>query len=192
MSAAPTRVPLADARAIAEELAELLRPVCIRVEICGSIRRGMATIGDVDLLCDPKTEALTDLFGQSTGDVIDFLDARCEELLALDELARRLDANGRPSWGTRLKRAIFRGLGVDIRACHDPSTWGAWMVISTGPAAFNKALVTPRSKGGKLAPGLEWKRGFQLWRFGGRVDTPTEGSVFEALGLEYLPPEARR
>lgn len=193
MSATATRIPLAEARAIAEELADLLRPVCLRLEIAGSIRRGLPTIGDIDLLCESKTEAVTDLFEQPTGEVIDFLDARCDELLALDILAQRLNKDGRRAWGPRLKRATFRGLGVDIRSCTDASAWGAWLVIATGPADFNRALVTPRAKGGKLPPGFEWKRdaGFHLYRFGGRVETPTEQSVFAALGLDYLPPEER-
>jgi DNA polymerase/3'-5' exonuclease PolX len=194
VSATTTRVPLAEARAIAEELAELLRPACLRLEIAGSIRRGMATIGDVDLLCEPKTEPILDMFDAPTGEVIDLLDARCEELLALDELAQRLDRNGRRAWGRKLKRAVYRGLGVDIRACTDPAAWGAWLVISTGPADFNKALVTPRAQGGRLPPGFEWKRdaGFHLYRYGGRVETPDEESVFAALGLPFMDPEDRR
>lgn len=80
--------------------------------------------------------------------------------------------------------------------CGDPnpticSTWGAWLLIRTGPAAFNKAIVTPTWQGGLLPSGFEWKDGFKLHRFGGRVDTPTEESVFEALGLEYKAPAVR-
>lgn len=194
MSATTARLPLAEGRLLAEELAKLLRPACVRLEVCGSIRRGTPTVGDVDLLCEPITEPVADMFGTPTGEVVDLLDARCDELWALGELRQRLDRNGRPAWGRKLKRALYRGIAVDIRACYDATTWGAWLVISTGPSEFNKALVTPRAQGGRLPPGFEWKRdaGFQLHRYGGRVETPTEQAVFEALGIPYIAPGDRR
>lgn len=192
MSATTGRLPLVDARAVAAELVGLLADVCERIEIAGSIRRERPDIGDVDLVCIPRIEPVSDLFGEPTGRAIDFLDARCNELLASSSLGQRFDKNGRPSWGARLKRARYRGLNVDLRACPDPGTWGAWLLISTGPAAWNKALVTPRSQGGRLPPGFEWRSGFQLYRFGGRVETPEEADVFEALGMSFVEPRERR
>jgi DNA polymerase (family 10) len=175
---------------IAEDLVDLLRPACLRLEIAGSIRRGRETIGDIDLLA--LVEPGTDLFGEPSPQVPDRLHERCDELLAEGTLKQRLDVNGRPAWGGKLKRATYRGLAVDIRACQDRSTWGAWLVISTGPAEFNKALVTERSQGGRLPPGFVWRGGFQLYRYGGRIETPTEESVLEALGVPFVAPEARR
>lgn len=191
MSTTQTRVSLATATAIAEELVALLSPNCERILIAGSIRRRRPDIGDIDLLAIPRTEPVTNLFGDSTSEVIDFLDARCDELLALGTLEQRLDKHGRTSWGTKLKRARYRGLGVDIRACTDETTWGAWLVIATGPGTFSKWLVSQRANGGALPPGYRFESGFRLNRFGGFVETPTEESVFAALGLEYVAPEDR-
>lgn len=207
MSAATTRIPLREAEAIAADLVALLADCCERIEIAGSIRRKRDTIGDFDLLAIPKTETVTDpMFGESTGQTIDLLDARCDELLAEGVLSQRLNAAGRTSWGTKSKRATFRGLSVDLNAV-EASVWGVWMAIRTGPAILSHRLVTPRSQQirldasysgrrpfGLLPPGFEFPKGsgFALHRYGGRVSTPTEESFFQALGLAWIPPEERR
>lgn len=186
-----TRVPLEIARSIAEELAELLAPACVRIAVAGSIRREKADIGDIDLVCDPVIERIpAGLFGDEFAER-DLLHDLASSMAAQGVLERRYDKNGRPTWGQNLKRATFRGLSVDIQAVTDASTWGAWLLIRTGPAEFNKAIVTPRFQGGLLPSGFEWKNGFQLHRYGGRVNTRTEEDVFEALGLPYLEPHKR-
>lgn len=188
MSGAGTRVPLEDAEYIAGELKAELVDYCSRIVIAGSIRRRSTTCGDIDLVCEPTTEPLLDMFGQEAGESLDHLDEGCTYLLGQGVLSQRLDANGRPSWGTRLKRAIYGGMAVDIQAVHDADTWGAWLLIRTGPAEFNKRLVTPRRQGGWLPAGFQFKDGFQLWAWDERIPTPTERSVFDALGLGYREP----
>lgn len=186
-----TRVPLDVARDIATALTIAIEPYCYRVEICGSIRRQSETVGDIDLLCEPIVKPVLDLFGQPTNETRDLLTGRLDWMVGRGHLEKRLNVKGQPSWGPDLKRAVFCGMKVDIRACRDSDAWGAWMAISTGPALFNKALVTPRSKGGVLAPGLEIKDGFKVYSGGGRIPTPTEWQFFQALGLEHQRPMDR-
>lgn len=186
------RVPLDEAREIAQRLRIELFPTCHRIEIAGSIRRERDDIGDIDLVCEPIMADILDLFEGATGERRDFLHERCNDMLAEGALGQRLDKNGRPTWGHSLKRATFGGLNVDIQAVTDPDSWGAWLLIRTGPADFNKRLVTQRGKGGALPPGFEFRDGFKLYRAGGRVPTPTEEDVFAAMGLPFIAPKDRR
>jgi DNA polymerase/3'-5' exonuclease PolX len=191
MSTTDTRWKLEAATEIAQEVAALLEPMCERIVVAGSIRRRKHEIGDIDLVCEPKIERTpAGLFGDQF-DERDLLHDLCSRLAADGILEKRRDKNGRPAWGPSLKRATFHGLNVDIQAVTDPTTWGAWLLIRTGPADFNKAIVTPRYQGGLLPSGFAWKDGFKLYRYGGRVETPTEESVFEALGLPYASPPNR-
>jgi DNA polymerase/3'-5' exonuclease PolX len=191
MSSNDARLPLAVARSVAIELAGLLAPACVRIRIAGSIRREKADIGDIDLVCEPKIEReAAGLFGDQFIER-DLLHDLCCRLADAGTLERRRDKNGRPTWGPNLKRAVYSGLSVDLQAVTDPTTWGAWYLIRTGPAEFNKAIVTPVWQGGKMPAGFEWHSGFQLHRYGGRVETPTEGDIFEALGYVYQEPSER-
>ena len=187
------RVPLAEARKIALDLVWRIEDVCESVHLAGSIRRQKPDIGDIDLVCEPTILPALDMFGEPIpGQDEDLLTILLDEMVTLGRLDKRLDKNGRASWGPSLKRAVYRGLAVDIQAVTDPSTLGMWMVIRTGPADFNKRLVTPRWQGGLLPPGFEVRGGLRLYSGGGRVPTPTERSVFEALSIPWVAPEARQ
>lgn len=188
---AGTRVPLEEARKVATELVYLLDDYCARIEIAGSIRRQKPDIGDIDLVVEPWVGDVLDMFGQPSGEKANATDERIAQLVSDRKLAKRLDKNGRAAWGPQLKRGIYHGLNVDIQSVLDPTTWGMWMLVRTGPADFNRRIVTPRWQGGLLLAGMEVRDGFQLFRGGGRVETPTELSVFEAYGLDYVEPEAR-
>lgn len=184
------RMPLAEAEALANDLAELLRHGCRRIVIAGSIRRRRAYVGDIDLVCEPAIDITRDLFGDETGK-LDRLDALCNWLESEGVLAKRLDVNGRACWGLGLKRAMFKGVPVDMQAVTDPDVWGSWLLIRTGPAEFNKRLVTQQAQGGLLPNDMRFRDGFRLHGGLRRIPTPTEESVFEALGMTYVRPEER-
>ena len=186
------RIPLDEALRAARALAYLIKDACVRVEIAGSIRRKKPTIGDIDLVVEPFVADVFDMFGEASGETANLTDERLQELVAAGKVGTRLDRNGRPTWGEQLKRATYHGLNVDIQSVLDVDTWGMWMLIRTGPADFNRRMVTPRWQGGLLPPGMEVRDGFQLWRMGARVPTPTEQDVFAAYGLDYVEPEARQ
>src|SRR5262245_1970482 len=48
------RLPLAQAIILAEEVCDVLRPFCTRLEVVGSIRRQRPTIGDIEIVCRPR------------------------------------------------------------------------------------------------------------------------------------------
>lgn len=199
-----TRIPLAEASGLADELLALLAPACERIEIAGSIRRRKPDCGDVELACIPRLAYSDDLFGLRD-DVHPFneLDALCAELREAGVLSERLNRLGRRAWGSAMKWATYKGFALDIFAC-TPEQWGVTFAIRTGGAVFSHALVTPRHQevrdeagrgfGGGLCP--PWLH-FRDWRIK-RVDeagnpfaTPEEEDVFDLLGVEYIAPQER-
>ena len=188
------RVPLASARAEAAEARARLAPACERVEVAGSIRRGRPDVGDVELVAVPRvTPGRPDLFGTPT-EAIDELHALATELLAAGVLAHRPDRNGRPAFGEKLKRVVFRGdageLPLDLFAVTPPAQFGVIFTVRTGPGAFSTRLVTARRYGGGMPEGFRVRDG-ALWDGERPVATPEEADLFAALGLPWLPPERR-
>jgi DNA polymerase/3'-5' exonuclease PolX len=192
-----TRVPLALAVAIAEEVRALLAPACERLEVAGSIRRKRPDVADVELVAVPKTApARLDLFGTAVGER-DLLHERCERLLEAGTLAHRLGGDGKRAFGPRFKRLRYRGLAgalpLDLFSVRAPAQWGAIFAIRTGSAGFTNRLVASRVRfpgWGLLPAGLREREG-ALWAGGSLLETPEEDDFFAALGLEWLPPEQR-
>jgi hypothetical protein len=100
MSTTETRIPLAQARALAEEVAALLATACTELVIAGSIRRQAETIGDLEIVASPLLERET--VASSFWDpalLINRLDDRVDVLLANGVFVKRLDKNGRQAVG---------------------------------------------------------------------------------------------
>ena len=49
------RFPLAQGQAVAEQVVLELSPFCERIQIAGSIRRKCPSVGDIELLIEPRT-----------------------------------------------------------------------------------------------------------------------------------------
>jgi DNA polymerase/3'-5' exonuclease PolX len=196
------RWPLAIASVLADEVAELLAPACERIEIAGSIRRGKTDVGDIEILCVPRRHVVHDLFGEDTGLARNELEELCASLLADERLEYRLKADGtRAGWGARNKFGWFfstsgAAIKLDIFAVHpdDGESWGVASVIRTGPADFNRALITPFEQSGKFLP-AGWRVQVRDWTVrdaGGEiVPTPNEEEFFDVLGLPFISPEER-
>jgi len=196
------RLPLATASGLALEVVKLLRPSCERIEIAGSIRRGKPDVGDIEIVAIPKfeeRERRLDMFTTVT-EAEDWLHLTCFGLRLDGVFSDRLDKNGRPAFGSKFKRLLYRGFPLDLfvttREC-----WGCIYLIRTGPAEFGQQLVLKASQGGWLPRGFFFRDG-RLWKLpppydaslvdlAKRIDTPEEADVFRALGYEFVPPEQR-
>lgn len=194
MSAVAERMPLGEALALAGDAAVLLSAACERIVIAGSIRRRRDTIGDLELVAEPRfATTMGGLFGDIP-ERANLLDARCDELVADGTFGLRLDVNGRPANGSHLKRLTYRGRPLDLFAEDRPERWGVTLLLRTGSGAFNKRLVTQRAEGGWMPSGLRM-RGAAIERIAGDhwepAPTYTEESVFELLGRPYIRPEQR-
>jgi len=160
---------------IAEEIRELLRPACERIEIAGSLRRMKPDVGDIELVCIP-------LAG------VNILGERVNESGPLCDL---INAQGWPvvKKGEKYKRFTVGEIDVDLFIC-DPQTWGVIYTLRTGGAEFSHQLVTPRKFGGLMPSFLNFKDG-RIWHGRQALETPQEKDVFSALSLHYIPPESR-
>lgn len=184
------RMPLLEAGALAASAATMLSPYCERVVVAGSIRRKQADVDDVEIVCVPKVStAPAGLFGDFV-DETNELDVFCREMLVAGVFGHRVDKNGRPAFGTRLKRLTYEGFALDLFSVLAPAQWGVILAIRTGPADFSHRLVTPRSQGGLMPNWLKCRDG-AFWRLDGSIATPEEADVFAVIGLPYVAPEQR-
>ena len=158
------RTLLAGAWSIAEEIAARLRkvPGVEQLELAGSFRRRRETIGDLDVLVVARNpKAVATAFVS---------DRSVAEVLGQGE--------------TKSSVRLASGLQVDLRVVPAES-YGAALLYFTGSKAHNIELRR-----------IAIEKGLTLNEYGLlRGETPvagrTEAEVYQALGLEWIPPELR-
>ncbi len=148
----------------AESLAAALRrvPGVARVEIAGSYRRCRETVGDIDLLVTTPDSA--PVMARFTG---------------YDEVAEVLSQGE-----TRASVVLKCGLQVDLRVVPEAS-YGAALAYFTGSRAHN-IVLRKRAQ----ARGLKLNE-YGVFRGERVIAGDTEESVYNALGLPWIPPELR-
>jgi DNA polymerase/3'-5' exonuclease PolX len=188
-----TRVSLVDARTIAEEIADALRPATHRIAVAGSIRRGLRDIGDIELVAIPRThpEFIRDGFfgGQETE--VDELQEAVDKLIADGVLAPHpTDPKRGPRYSKLLH--VASGLQLDLFTAR-PHTWGLIFLIRTGPASYSQYLVThARRRGFHVAGGELHVGSLGCTAIECRVvPTPEEYDVFKAIGVPGDSPDRR-
>lgn len=178
------RWPLAQAREIADRLAESLRPACLKIEVAGSIRRRKPDVGDIEIVLLPRTEERP-LPGQ--GGLFDAAPRMERVNLAWETLDPLL---GRPMKGGERMRcylATEERPQIDIFSVADPRSWGNILAIRTGPASFSKGLVVSLLKRRwAQANGLVWDAADRV------VPCPEEEDFFRACGRPWVRPEDRK
>ena len=166
-AAAPKRRPLAEAMLAAEALVERVRvvPGVIACEFAGSLRRRAETIGDLDILVAAKLEdtaAIMDAFVNAPEVV---------ELLGKGD--------------TKTSVVLEGGMQADLRVI-EQDAWGAAIQYFTGSKDHNVAMRT-----------LAVKKKLKVSEYGvfdaagKKIAGETEASVYEAIGLRWIPPELR-
>lgn len=178
---AGARLPRAEALALAERAIDLLRPVCQRIEIAGSLRRQKPDVGDIEIVCIPRTIQYQDLFGNllPVESVLDNSD--------IPELIGKVLKNG-----PHFKQIDLGPCNLDLFIT-TREQWGVIFTIRTGSADFSHALVTPRNQGGLLPSYLQVKEGRIIHRSTGKMyDTYEEADVFKVMGLKWIEPEDRQ
>ena len=158
------RFKIALAMQHAQPLVEHLRgtPGVEQVVIAGSYRRMRETVGDIDILIAARDDS-----------------AAVQRFTSYPEAKQVLV--GGPS---RASILLASGIQVDLRVV-PASSLGAALHYFTGSKAHNIAVRRiARLKGLKLNE-------YGVFRGAKQVAGATEQSVFEALGLPYIPPEIR-
>ncbi|MFA0756408.1 MAG: hypothetical protein YPKNTGVA_001929 [Candidatus Fervidibacter sp.] len=160
------RVPLHIALAIAERIVAQLRelPQVEQILPAGSLRRWKETVGDLDILVATRDS-----------------EPVMERFVKLPEVQKVL-AHGT----TKSSVLMADNLQVDLRAV-DPESFGAASQYFTGSKAHNIAL---RNRALKLGLTIN-EYGVFREATGEKVAGETEESVYEAVGLIWIPPELR-
>ena len=185
MSTTADRVPLAQAYGCAERFRHLFdgSPVH-RWEYAGSLRRGEASVGDIEhVICT----------GES---VFHALDAMVAEEGLFDQAGPRAVSKAiywsgghqLHRWGDKYRGVMFEGVRHELFLA-TPLNFGLILAIRTGPAAFSRALVEAMNRGGmyRCEGGL-----VKIRATGTIVPVPTEAEFFGCCGLAWMPPETRR
>jgi DNA polymerase (family 10) len=159
------RIPLGTAWPVAREILDALRTGCSVVQqatAAGSLRRMKATIGDIDLLvASDEPEAVMDCF---------------VNIPLVEEVALR--------GSTKTSVVLHNGLQVDLRVL-EPARYGSLLQYFTGSKDHNVALRE-----------LSLDQGLSLSEYGFKRDgeeilCADEESVYNTLGLPWIPPELR-
>jgi DNA polymerase (family 10) len=142
-----------------------LTPGVSDVTPAGSLRRGKETVGDLDLL----------VTGPGAGTALDRFVAHPRVHEVLGHGANKASA-----------RFGLEGIQVDVRALAEESR-GAAMQYFTGSKEHNVAL---RQRALRLGLTLN-EYGLSRLDTGAVVASRTEREIYEALGLDWIPPELR-
>ena len=184
-----TRYPLLQAHAVAQDLMGLLETSCEHLAIAGSIRRRKPSVGDIELLAIPRVGQAVDLWGKDINPLqgVSLLDHRVAQLIKMGVLDYRLDAKGHRSFGPLNKYLVHVASGIPVDLFSTTTqNFGMALLIRTGPADFNKRIMTRFRELGMLGHA-----------YGGvtvnaaQVDCPNEVDVFNLLGWPFIPPEKR-
>lgn len=175
---------------VALQLVVMLEPVCERLCIAGSLRRGRELVGDVELLYIPRLverSAKVDMFTTETIEY-NLADELLDSLRARGVLLKRLSKTGHPSWGEKNKLAVHAasGIPVDFFATTE-DCWFNYLVCRTGPAKSNMAICNAA-----IAKGWKWTPyGAGFYRIGHVEPMTSERAVFDFVGLPYKEAQER-
>ena len=186
---AKPRFPRDAALVVAGELVHLLGPVCERIAIAGSLRRGKADVGDVEILFIPRIEERpVDMFAMQP---FSLAEEAIQRLLDAGTLTKRPNITGGTTWGDKNKLALHTasGIPVDLFAATEDN-WFNYLVCRTGPAESNQRIAT-------AAHNLGWKwnpygPGFTHTATNEQRACHSEEAVFAFVGLPFHLPENRR
>ncbi len=205
-------ISLEVARLKADALLHHLSPVCERIEVAGSIRRGKTHVGDIELVAVPRmfehVSAQADLFGEAKKeppkDRIDEAIAEANRLESGRPYCTDLDpcraclmdqeCGPRP-WLSKLNnghryiklRDNYLGLQIDLFLVRPPAEWGPIFALRTGPAKFSQRLVT-----GLHVRKLRCRDGRVVDSSGRHMPCPDEQRFFRLCGFRWKEPEERR
>lgn len=181
---------LAHAKNLAERIIETMQPYCQRAAIAGSIRRQKTEVKDIEIVAIPKFGQAKDLFAQELENLLYgwALQIEAENRIhwikpGVAELVR---------WPIKEDGKYWRGLLVKAGIKLDlflttPETWGVTFLIRTGSAEFSQRMVGKEC----WRTGYKFQEGKLFDPNGQFVATPEEQDVFNALGVEWIEPEAR-
>ena len=168
------RCRLNEADDIANELVQSLKnlPGVESIKVAGSLRRSKETIGDIDILIAAEEAHIDQIF-----------DAFTSHECVVEILGR-----GETKSSVRSRE----GRQIDLRIVH-PESFGAALMYFTGSKEHNIAMrFRARERGLALNEYGLFKlnsKGETDWE--AKIQSKKESSIYEDLGLHWIPPELR-
>jgi DNA polymerase/3'-5' exonuclease PolX len=168
--------PSTSARDLAEQVVARLSPLVDRIEIAGSIRRGVTSPKDIEIVAVPS-QVSEDLFGETRYAIQEITDVCWGMGYRVPKAGDRY---------IQVEQVLESPYTLDLFLVHPPAEWGTLFAIRTGPASWSRELVT-RIRG-------------RLWRCqdghvvderGQVVPTPEEADFFRTALTPWVPPEQR-
>lgn len=198
---AKSKIHLKTAFPIANRVMELLSPHCEIIHIAGSIRRLEKLIGDIEIVCMPKTESVSlDLFTTKFQTIKPFDQAI--EMMA--EKINKGNSNGR-----YMQLLLKGGIQLDLFMPR-PYDYYRQLAIRTGNSFYVQQVIASgwRKKGWVGVDGVGLRRecdctkrrgfGKDIWEINrdvAFVEQPpvwaSEEDFFNWLGVEWIPPRLR-
>ncbi len=166
------KYPYSEARAMALDILEQLRPHCIRAEIAGSIRRKRPLVGDIEIVAIPKP--------YSTGGL--FSDYGIATVVNQWEKVKGDMVYGKTKYTQRI---LPNGIALDLFLTTEEN-WGMTFALRTGSADYSYKVLASSW----VSLGYKSEDGY-LCKDGKRYPMKEERDLFELLGLRYVEPEKR-
>lgn len=166
------------AKRIADQIVDLLRPHCERIEIAGSIRRESEVIGDIEICCIPKPYE-TGLFTSGLAEVVNQWEKVKGEL-----------EYGKTKYTQRILPASIVGVegkrvALDLFIA-DVTNWGMILAIRTGSEKYSHEILAK----GWVSRGYKGEEGHLIYK--GKVyDVLEEEDLFKRIGIPYCEPKNR-
>jgi len=162
----------AEVEPLAFKIVSTIDPFCIRAEVAGSIRRRKPTVNDIDVVVQPKPQSWIQVIKEIRREFGAITEKQGEKLATLYVPFESKQGKGY--------------VEVDLYRASE-GTWGILLLIRTGSAEHNIYLCNLAiRKGYRLA----YSHGL-LNEKGEVIASKTEQDVFQALGLDFIPPEDR-
>jgi len=156
------------AKSLADELIDVLKPYCVKIEIAGSLRRKKEQVKDIEICIVPENPNK-----------------------AFNELGKFLlnhDKNFKYSKnGSRYKQFRYKGCQIDLFIAK-PDNWGLIFLMRTGSAAFSTHALASWKKasgGGYSKDGYLYNSKDEI------VFTYEETDVFKLCKMDFVEPELR-
>lgn len=188
------KIPLGQARSLAERIAAQFAPACQSIAIAGSVRRGRRACGDIEIVAIPRyIEGVyqPSLLGDTEPAMVSELDRLLDKLVEQKPHFERAGKDGPLFKNFKLYApALQEEVGIDLFLT-TPEQWGYILALRTGPGDFNRAWVTQRGKGGLLPDEYRFEGGWLIGSDGKQIATPDEKEFFKTIGLPWIDPDRR-
>lgn len=173
---------LAEAQDIAAQVVADLTPYCHTVDIAGSVRRGKADVGDLEIVARPRWELAGGLFGDISTNML--------HLHLTNEPQYRWLKGNNPN-GRYYQLMLDDSMQLDLFLA-DEDNYGLILLIRTGSSEFSASMLARWKRVQGIGPDQRGSvNGRLVTRDGVVIPTPTEAAVFAACRVPFIPPHER-